>query len=179
MQFNPVFQAVLSTLYIESTLVLTSLSLARISIPKPSACPRDRFPKKKIIPYTSNIQAEDNKILNTFVPSFFATKHVQFTQYKSINSRTIYLHSYSFLWLALYPVYLGHFSHYSASTNQNTGIIHEQFFIKGISWFTSFFYSAGCHFIMRITGYTYRISGQMIKINSFPIYIYKLLPMIF
>lgn len=127
MQFNPVFLAVLSTLYNESTLVLTSLSLARISIPKPSACPRDRFPKKKIIPYTSNIQAEDNKILSTFVPSFFATKHVQFTQHKSINSRTIYLHSYSFLWLALYPVYLGHFSHYSASTNQNTGIIHERF----------------------------------------------------
>lgn len=84
MWFNTVFQAVLSKLYIESTLVLTSLSLARISIPKPSACPRDRFPKKKmnpkINPYMSNIQVEDNKSLRTCVPSFLATKHVQLTQ---------------------------------------------------------------------------------------------------
>ena len=31
----------------KSTFVLTSLNLARISIPKPSACPRDLFPENQ------------------------------------------------------------------------------------------------------------------------------------
>ena len=33
----------------KSTFVLTSLNLARISIPKPSACPRDLFPENQSI----------------------------------------------------------------------------------------------------------------------------------
>ena len=35
--------------FLKSTFVLTSLNLARISIPKPSACPRDLFPENQSI----------------------------------------------------------------------------------------------------------------------------------
>lgn len=154
MWFHTVFQAVLSKLYIQSTLVLTSLSLARISIPNPSACPRDRFPKKKmnpkINPYKSNVQVEGSESLSTnvLVSHHFWQQKVSNLHNKKASTpeqfTSIHIVSYG----QHYTQYISDtFPIIQHLTNQNTGITHERFPHQGyIMIYSFFFYSTGFHF---------------------------------